>query len=758
MSGHPLGVYATRQPPDQVLEEMRRIAVEQLARVPDGLHAGVEAAARAAQEGREPVSPIVRRDQDNALMALRQRNATYVMRFRELVADGFDQLRALPPGARRATGPLDLVEESQLQYHVAGQRLAEAIALRHAPALQMLDRRLELLAEAMGRAAANPIGPLRLAGAFAQTFRDTFLPDSLRPLLFAQYEARLDEVLADLYARVNAMLADAGYGAGAPRPRPAPVAEPDNEAPASPAAESPAPAPAPDGAARISELRRMLHRWRGTAQSRAAAGEGNEAGTGSGSGSGHGTGGGGGGMGNGAGVAGATGTGFADGTGAGLPGTRPLRVAEVVSVASLLQSEPPEAYARALAGELRLGSAIRAELADGARRLGLDPTRTCLGDEEQDAIDLVGLLFESLFQTHAMLQRSRRLYARLVLPFVKVALVDDALFTERTHPARRLLDAVTEACEGNDGATPQDRELLKQAASAAHRVVADFNEDLAVFELAAAELEAALEQQRQRVEAVERRAAEAVHGRERLLEARLQANAAVARRLAQTPVTGVVGDFLVDYWQHHVLQTLLRDGLDSRRHGDALALGEAMVEADRVAAMGHGPAVADLLISLQPAIAECLSSSGLDEAASREWMAGLVRALARPDTPRSLHALPDPPQAEDDVGALSVAGGTDTLQFDHAVAARMRALRPGDWVRLKDGDGDPTAAKVAWISPLSARFLLVNRRGIRVLVASAEQLAALAADGRLEIDAEQAPFDAALQQMQRQLDRAVGQD
>src|SRR5690606_32723327 len=179
-----------------------------------------------------------------------------------------------------------------------------------------------------------------------------------------------------------------------------------------------------------------------------------------------------------------------------------------------------------------------------------------------------------------------------------------------------------------------------------------------------------------------------------------------------------------------------------------------MVEADRVAAMGHGPAVADLLISLQPDIAECLSSSGLDEAAARDWMAGLVRALARPDAPRSLHALPDPPHAEDDIGPLSVAGGTDALDFDPALATQMRALRPGDWVRLKDGDGDPTAAKVAWISPLSARFLLVNRRGIRVLVASAEQLAALSKEGRLEVGAEQAPFDAALQQMQRQLDRA----
>ena len=82
MSGHPLGVYATRQDPAQVLEDMKRAAVEQLARVPDGLHIAIDAAARETVAN----SPMARRDLENALLALRQRNATYVMRFRELVA------------------------------------------------------------------------------------------------------------------------------------------------------------------------------------------------------------------------------------------------------------------------------------------------------------------------------------------------------------------------------------------------------------------------------------------------------------------------------------------------------------------------------------------------------------------------------------------------------------------------------------------------------------------------------------------------
>jgi len=88
----------------------------------------------------------------------------------------------------------------------------------------------------------------------------------------------------------------------------------------------------------------------------------------------------------------------------------------------------------------------------------------------------------------------------------------------------------------------------------------------------------------------------------------------------------------------------------------------------------------------------------------------------------------------------------------------MRLLAPGEWLRLLDAQGEHVAVKVAWTSPLTGRFLLVNRRGVRVLVASAEQLAVLATEGRLVSGTEQAPFDEAMRQMRQRLGRAVGQN
>ena len=708
MSGQLQGVgHAERSNPVGVLDEMKRLAVEQLGAVPAALYPplvlAVEEAAR--RDGLQHPS----RAEQAALLTLRQRSAANMMRYRQQIAQGFDDFRALPLRPR-STAPLGLVEDKQLAYEYAGQKLGESIAQRFSRQLEMLDARLEVLAAELGQMpTANPLGAGRLAAAFLVTFREFELPESMQPLLFQHYEQELGRVLGDLYGRINTLLAAAGYGIGAP---PARKLEDAVRAAAEPAQQS-------DARKRFDELRGMLHAWRGSeacASDQATAGRD--------------------------------------------PQRRPLRRAEVASVAAMLQRDAPEPYARALAGAGSLADAIREQLNDGARRLGLDPATTTLGEDERDAIDLVGLLFESLFQTHAMLDRARRLYARLVLPYVRVALTDENLFLQRQHPARRLLDVITEACEGNEGATPQDRDLLERAAGIAQRIVADYNEDLAIFALAADELEAMLDQQRKRVDMLEKRAAEAVHGKERLLQARLQAAAALGQRLASKPLTHAVVDFLVEHWQHHLVQTLLRDGMGSARHNDVLALADALVVVDGMAAQGRGPLVADRLIALQPAITECLASCGLDQSAAHDWLAGLVRALAAPDQPREVRDLPVQQVADDDSEQVSlrVVGGHSGLDFDPEVAARMRLLTPGEWLRLLDAQGEHVAVKVAWASPLTGRFLLVNRRGVRVLVASAEQLAVLVAEGRLVAGTEQAPFDEAMRQMRQRLGRAVGQN
>ncbi|MEJ7746691.1 MAG: DUF1631 family protein, partial [Luteimonas sp.] len=278
------------------------------------------------------------------------------------------------------------------------------------------------------------------------------------------------------------------------------------------------------------------------------------------------------------------------------------------------------------------------------------------------------------------------------------------------------------------------------------------------FELAASELNDLVSQQRRRVELAERRAAEAAFGRERLSQARHQAAVALAQCVREHRLTAPVRQFLSEHWQHHMVQTLLRDGRDSARHMGAMNLGQSLVEIDLAAASAQGATIADRLIQLMPLLRDCLGSSGLEAAPADEAVARLVRALAWPDVPRSMMA---PVQiapfevGEAEATTLRLVSNHDHRPANPDATAAMRKLSPGDWVRLIDDDGCERALKVAWVSPLTSRFLIVNRRGMRELVATADQLAVLAQQGRLIVGLPDAPFEGAMKHVWKHLQRAA---
>ena len=773
-----------------MLEDIKRVALERLSGLPGQLYPTIEQAlANAASKADDARTPQVLYQSQAALWVLRQHHAAHLMRYRQQVAEGFDEFR-LVRDAGGEEAPLGLIDESQIDMHLAGQSLAEALDKRHGAVLHSIEERLRVLARVLGiKPPGNPVSPARLATAFVETLADEQVPETLRSLLFRHYERALDEVLEDIYASVDARLAQAGYGSaasiGAPPPPVAPPPPPGGWSQPTPHPGAPGWNGAP-GWGGVAEGGAGYQAGAGWAGAQAGAGYGAAPG-GAGGAAGSGAGADGAGAG-GPGTGGVPGSAAPAGVGAGAPTSaelgelrqllhawrqgeidrrdhagdaaaasraRELRMEEVFSVASLLQAEPPDVFARALAGAGSLAEVIREQLNDGSRRLGLDPEKVRLSVYGEDAIDLVALLFDSVFRSQQLQDRARRLYARLVLPYVKVALTDQQMFVQPEHPARRLFDSITEAVAGNRGETPQERELLERATAASQRVVAEYNEDLAIFETAHAELDSLLRQQRRRVELQSERAAKATYGRERLGAARARADEVVARRLAAPPLTPPVAEFLSTTWRHHLVQVALREGTDGDAWPEAVKLGDGLVEADRIAGEGRGGELARHLLSIEPALTACLASSGLDSSAAEHGIAMLVKGLVYPGAKRDLRPPPESTQDEDaQERSLWLAGGTGSLRFDARVAAEFDELPVDTWLRVTDLGGEAIDAKIAWISPLTARRLLVNRRGMRVLVASAEELASLVAAGRLQLGVEPTPFEQAMQHVRQQLDGA----
>ncbi|GAA5009068.1 DUF1631 family protein [Pseudoluteimonas lycopersici] len=413
---------------------------------------------------------------------------------------------------------------------------------------------------------------------------------------------------------------------------------------------------------------------------------------------------------------------------------------ELLSILALMQHELSDPAAAQAAGPGSLAERLQRELAANARKLGMGGDRLSLGETDEETLGMMARLFDSLLENARFDNRSRRKIDRMLVPFARVAVRDRYMFDTREHPAWRLLNTIAEACSGNNGDGPQERELLDHVDHTIDRLVAEFNEDIAIFETLEQELRAYMGQSRKRLALAEKRAAQARHGRERLESARKAATEELRQRRADRELPPAVGTFLDLHAAHHIAQVILREGHDSPRYAQAMAAVDGLLQAhDRKAqaATGEPPPLP------REQLETILASSGYVGESAAAIVDELEDELAPPpaieaeSVPLEADGVEAETQEQGETEAaprMQVVGGTDTLDFDGDVLERVRNLRVGDWLQLLASSGRMEPAKVSWISPISSRLLLVNRRGVRVLTASTAELAAMVKLGKARFD------------------------
>ncbi len=633
----------------------------------------------------------------------------------------YNQIKPDAPGNQT----LALVEADQLEAQLASEVVVEAITRAHGPALQAVERRFAAMVGVMtldGR--LNPLSASSLANGLQLAQSDMPLPDNLRVVLFKIYEREMVQTLGILLNELNARMVAAGLLPELGNPRPTDVHLPHvamaggSAVAASAAMRAEALA---DDRATFDALCQLLQSWRPIAGG-AAFQAGNLA------------------AGN----------------------RRPLAINEMVSVLSLLQPQVPNAVNEAMANsELSLAQLIKQEMLQNATRIGLPTDQVRIAPEHEDAVDLVGMLFDVLFDERDFEAQGRTMISRLVVPYVKAAVIDRRLFQFKTHPARRLLNSLSEAVEGNRGEGPQERELLGKAEETVDRLVAEFNEDIAIFETLEQELRSFLEQHHRRIDLAERRATEAQRGQERLEQARGQAAAELESRLASQVLPPALQEFLSRGWSHHLSMIALREGPECQAWNAALGVADSLIEL--LPRSGRpvrpcGPAVQNL----REPIESVLASSGITGDSADQVIRDLVRDIDQmapipADVAEAAKAAAHKPERRlEDKPALLLVASKENLDFDEEELPAIRALKIGTWVDMAGEDEKLHPAKLSWVSPISSRLMFVNRRGVRILVASVEELAAMKKVGKLTLRQQDQMFDQALHRVMGRLQSEIG--
>ncbi len=458
-----------------------------------------------------------------------------------------------------------------------------------------------------------------------------------------------------------------------------------------------------------------------------------------------------------------------------------LRESHALSALQSLQNNLPESLLQAVDDpHVSLSSLLKKELLKQAEHMQLAEPGAGLVEQDEQALFLVGLLFDVLLSQRSYDRPVRQQFVRLTVPYARAAMLDQHLFALKTHPARQLLNSLAEACDGNRGESAAERDLLTRVGGVVDKLAADFNEDIAIFSEVESDFRDFLDQHRKRVELAEKRAAEAQKGRERLDEARAMAQMELATLMGARSAPPVVEMFLGRYWTHHLAVVFLREGAEAQRYLQARQAGERLWLA--LLACEIGKEVPD---TLREELTPVLASSGVTGPGANEvldaveWVLLAVRlgrheaASSHPLPPAmqnlapldnsSAEVAPAPRAAGDEAVAAAMqvpaaddpAAEPEVPAFDEEDVERIKALGLGAWVEFVSESEESIPAKLSWISPISSRLLFVTRRGMRHCAASPQELAIMIKQGRLHLRIGDSAFEYAMSQVLGRLREAV---
>jgi hypothetical protein len=350
-----------------------------------------------------------------------------------------------------------------------------------------------------------------------------------------------------------------------------------------------------------------------------------------------------------------------------------------------------------------------------------------LGDEDNDAIDLVGMLFDSINKDVKANSPAAHLLAKLQVPLLRVALQDKGFFTKQNHPARQMLGAIAESGAywlGDDDADPA---LLGKMNAVVDRTVREFDGDMGLFQQLLTDINSHLQILTRKAEVAEKRHIEAARGKEKLAMARDQASVAVNALLKDQSLPRFTHTLLSQAWTDVMALTALRSGEDSEAWKQQLGVAERLIQ------VAKAPA-GQLLISPDEAqqLRQELEGSLTQVGYQTDEAAAITERLIDPQSGKEGDSasrteltmrLKSRARFGEDVGSTKAK----KVKLNAEEQARFEQLKLcafGTWFEFATNQqGDRTRRRMAWFSTTTGHCLFVNQRGQKVGEYNLETLA-----------------------------------
>lgn len=239
---------------------------------------------------------------------------------------------------------------------------------------------------------------------------------------------------------------------------------------------------------------------------------------------------------------------------------------ELLSALDNLQEAQPQAGEKSLQEVAAEIEQLRERLG-GSLGTGGDKARRAYNGMDEDTIDVISMLFEFILEDTNLADAMKALLSRLQIPMLKVAIMDRQFFSNKQHPARRLLNLLAKSAVGwVDDGDRSEQGFYGRVSAVVLKILDDFHDDLGLFVQLYEEFSGFVSKEEQGAGIIEERITEVTRGKEKMKLAQIRVAEVInTRAKAVSNLPEVVRELLRDGWKDALTLAFLRHGEDSEK-------------------------------------------------------------------------------------------------------------------------------------------------------------------------------------------------
>jgi len=377
---------------------------------------------------------------------------------------------------------------------------------------------------------------------------------------------------------------------------------------------------------------------------------------------------------------------------------------------------------------------------------GIDRRRLPTADTQ--VIDLVGMMFEYMLKDEGIPSVAKAELSRLHTPYLKVAILDKALFTDTSHPAHELLNSLAKAAACWVFENDLDRGIFPSIHNVVERIIDEFENNTGIFSELLTLFRANVDEIEIKSTVTEKRTRQAAEGKEKLGLARDNAALAIKECMKGHEVPAPVSQLLYDVWQDKLMFIYLREPESSKSYSWQLAVRTIKAIIWSVEPRTSEEAQSELhekLPETRKQIEHAVKTLQAYGSNKTETQLALIRDtqqanLCAPVSTSSEPSPADPGHSEaDNNKTTDNAGDAESTdeQPSPEIEAAMKELEKiafGTWFSIQeDEDTLPERVKLSWYSKVSKNYMFVNSMGIKAKVRKHTELATMMVTGNARI-------------------------